>query len=92
MYTSSFVCLYALFQRVQKKKQEKGTPTVLSACGGYLALLVVGGALKTHPPLAGSDRSSVYSANICDAQLDRMGPQKTNNNLILLSQYPRAIN
>ena len=31
----------------QKKEQEKGTLTVLSACGGYLALLIVGGTLKT---------------------------------------------
>jgi len=37
---SSFVC--------PKEEARKGHPTVPSACGGCLALLAVGGTLKTH--------------------------------------------
>jgi len=63
-----------------KKKKQKERATRCPGPSGFLVLLAVDGTLKTHPPPAGSDKSSVLSVNICDAQQDKMGPQKQNDN------------
>ena len=109
IYSSSITCLYALFLKVQKKKQENGT---------RLSRPSFSGIPEVYTPLRGASRCSrdvkklgeVYaplrdasnsrslrlpftslSANSCNAQRKRMGPQKQTTKSILKVCFLRAI-